>query len=80
MGLCLTKQNNIIPPSIIKEDIKEDIKDKPQIDIKFIDVDKFIFIKIKKKPSNKKIIFHLKAVNKIRLRKKNNKYKRPPFK
>jgi hypothetical protein len=74
MGLCFTKQNDIIPPS------KKDIKEKPKIDIKFIDVDKFIFIKIKRKPSNKKIIFHLKAINKIRLRNKNNKYKKPPFK
>jgi hypothetical protein len=71
MGGCLTKQT-IIEPVITDN--------KPKIKIQFIDIldsphkNKKILILNKKRP-----IIHIKAINKISLR-KNKKHKRPPFK
>jgi hypothetical protein len=81
MGLCLTKQNNVEEPRKIEE--AQIIK--PKIDIKFIDINEILLNKTKKKSlCYKRIIFKskitIKAVNKIRLRKKHRYNKRPPFK
>ena len=84
MGLCLTKQNNVEDPCKIYEDPIAIQILKPKIEIKFIDVEEILPTKIKKISFHyKKIIFKskltIKAVNKIRLRKKYRYNKRPPF-
>ena len=71
MGGCLTKQTIIEP--IITDN-------KPKIKIQFIDSSHNKKIK-KRLILNKKLpIIHIKAINKISLRKKRKINKRPPFK
>jgi len=95
MGLCLTKQYNVEIPSKIEEDPRQNEEEprqneedhiilKPRIEIKFIDSYYFSILNKTKKISSYKRIFKskltIKAINKIRLRKRRRYNKRPPFK